>query len=185
MANFTSKAIKATFLELLEKKPLSDITVKDIVESCGINRNSFYYHFQDIPALLDEIVEEDAAEIIKKHPTVNSMVECLDAIIEFATQHNKVVKHIFTSANRENFERHLITLSEYFVRNYVETALSEYDIDSETKELMVEYYKCVCMGLILDLLNNGMTEEHLNRIRKIVLVRNEIAQEFAEKLLKH
>ena len=47
MANFTQKAIKETFIALLEEHPLSDITVKNIVETCGINRNSFYYHFQD------------------------------------------------------------------------------------------------------------------------------------------
>ena len=57
MANFTQKAIKETFIALLEEHPLSDITVKNIVETCGINRNSFYYHYQDIPALIEEIVK--------------------------------------------------------------------------------------------------------------------------------
>ena len=47
MANFTKQAIKAAFLELLDEKPLNKISVRDIVERCGINRNSFYYHFQD------------------------------------------------------------------------------------------------------------------------------------------
>ena len=48
------EAIQAAFLSLLEERPLRDITVKDIVQSCGVNRNSFYYHFKDIPALLQE-----------------------------------------------------------------------------------------------------------------------------------
>ena len=64
MANFTQKAIKETFIALLEEHPLSDITVKNIVETCGINRNSFYYHYQDIPALIEEIVKEQAETII-------------------------------------------------------------------------------------------------------------------------
>ena len=41
MANFTEKAIKASFLKLLNERPLTKITVRDIVEDCGINRNSF------------------------------------------------------------------------------------------------------------------------------------------------
>ena len=49
MPTFTKAAIKATFISLLNKKPLNKITVKEIVEECGINRNSFYYHFDDIP----------------------------------------------------------------------------------------------------------------------------------------
>ena len=54
MPNFTKKAIKETFIELLDERPLNKITVKDIVEACGINRNSFYYHFEDLPALVEE-----------------------------------------------------------------------------------------------------------------------------------
>ena len=41
MQNFTKKAIKETFVTLLDQRPLNRITVKDIVETCGINRNSF------------------------------------------------------------------------------------------------------------------------------------------------
>ncbi len=52
MPNFTKQAIKDSFLKLLNQQPLSKISVRSIVEDCGINRNSFYYHYQDIPALL-------------------------------------------------------------------------------------------------------------------------------------
>ena len=58
MPNFTKKAIQETFITLLDERPLNKITVKDIVETCGINRNSFYYHFEDLPALVEEMVAE-------------------------------------------------------------------------------------------------------------------------------
>ena len=44
----------------------SKISVKDIVEDCGINRNSFYYHYQDVPALIREIITDEAAALIAK-----------------------------------------------------------------------------------------------------------------------
>ena len=65
MANFTKQAIKASFMKLLSQKPLNKISVRDIVEDCGINRNSFYYHFQDIPSLLGEIVTEQTDQLIR------------------------------------------------------------------------------------------------------------------------
>ena len=76
MANFTRRAIKETFLKLLNQRPLNQITVKDIVEDCGINRNSFYYHFEDLPALVEEIVDEQVLALIKNHPTISSVEEC-------------------------------------------------------------------------------------------------------------
>ena len=98
MANFTQKAIKETFISLLEEHPLSDITVKNIVETCGINRNSFYYHYQDIPALIEEIVKEQAEAIIQKYPSVSSIVECFDALIEFASARKRAIMHTLCTA---------------------------------------------------------------------------------------
>ena len=51
MSAYTKQAIKNSFLKLLNERPLSRVTVKAIVEDCGINRNTFYYHFADIPPL--------------------------------------------------------------------------------------------------------------------------------------
>ena len=52
MPPFAKREIKNSFIKLLTELPISQITVKDIVEDCGVNRNSFYYHFQDIYDLL-------------------------------------------------------------------------------------------------------------------------------------
>ena len=81
MASFTQAAIKEAFLKLLNQRPLNQITIKDIVEDCGINRNSFYYHFEDLPALVEELVAEQVQALLQKHPTVSSVEECADAVI--------------------------------------------------------------------------------------------------------
>lgn len=46
MSGFTKEIIAKTFTELLDEKSMSKITVKDIVERCGVNRNTFYYHLR-------------------------------------------------------------------------------------------------------------------------------------------
>ena len=70
MANFTKKAIRASFIKLLNEKPLTQITVRDIVEDCGVNRNTFYYYYQDLPQLMENIVNEDAERIIRILPSI-------------------------------------------------------------------------------------------------------------------
>lgn len=56
--NRTKKAISDAFWQLLEEKPYNKITVQNIVECCQVNRNTFYYHFQDIPALTEYSIQE-------------------------------------------------------------------------------------------------------------------------------
>lgn len=53
MANDTKKLIADSLTSLLEHKQLDRITVKYLVEYCGISRQTFYYHFQDIMDVLE------------------------------------------------------------------------------------------------------------------------------------
>jgi AcrR family transcriptional regulator len=182
MANFTRNAIREAFIKLLEERPFTEITVKDIAETCGINRNSFYYHYQDIPALLEEIAMEAADEFIQKYPTVNSMVECFDALIEFASQHKRAIMHIFRSVNREVFEHYLMVVSEHFVRVYVDTALEGRPIGEPDREAIIRYYKCVCFGLTIDWLGGGMNAEDVQSVRGVLLAQKNLAVEIAQLL---
>ena len=43
----TQKAIAESIKALMKKKSLEKITVSDIVRNCGLNRQTFYYHFKD------------------------------------------------------------------------------------------------------------------------------------------
>ena len=101
MPNFTKKAIKEAFIALLDEKPLNRITVKDIVETCGINRNSFYYHYEDLPALIEEIIAGRVEELIQAHPTIDSVEDCFDAALEFVLQNRRAVLHIYNSISRD------------------------------------------------------------------------------------
>ena len=64
MAQSTKQALAATLKQLLEKKSLDDITVKEIVEACEVNRQTFYYHFQDIYDLLGWFLEQEARQAL-------------------------------------------------------------------------------------------------------------------------
>mgnify|MGYP000490884977 CR=1 FL=1 len=48
MSNLTKRALEASLKKLLLEKPLDKITISDIADECGMNRMTFYYHFQDI-----------------------------------------------------------------------------------------------------------------------------------------
>ena len=48
MTPSTKQALAASLKKLLRRKFLDDITVKEIVADCTVNRQTFYYHFQDI-----------------------------------------------------------------------------------------------------------------------------------------
>ena len=159
MSTFTKKEIKTTFLNMLEEMPLNQITVKALVEKCGINRNSFYYHYQDIPALIEEIVTEDADEIISSYSSIESMQTGLKAILEFASKKRKAILHIFNSVNRDIFEQDLWKVCDYVVTQYLRPILNNAGLSNLDQEIAIKFYKCECFGFAIDWLNNGMEDE--------------------------
>lgn len=53
----TAEKMDKVFLELLQKKDLSFITVKEICQRAGVNRSTFYLHYETIGDLLEESLE--------------------------------------------------------------------------------------------------------------------------------
>lgn len=64
MSALTKKALASALRARLEKNTLDSITVKDITDDCGLNRQTFYYHFQDIYELLEWLLNQEAKDII-------------------------------------------------------------------------------------------------------------------------
>lgn len=154
--NRTEKLIADTFEQLLQEKPLTKITVREIVDRCGINRNTFYYHFQDIPDLLERMAKEKADEIIQNHSRLESLVDCIQLVIQYCTSYRQAILHIYRSVQREVFLDTLEQLTLYVVKEFVGTATETLPIRSEDKQLLIRYYKCTLIGVSLDWLDAGM-----------------------------
>ena len=181
MANLTEKAIKASALKLLNDKPMNQITVKDIVEDCGINRNSFYYHFRDLPSLIEEMVTEQAENIISEYPSINSLEECLDAAISFAMNNRKAAMHIYNSVSRDIYEQYLWRVCEYVVTTYINSIFGEYDISDFDKEVIINFYKCACFGQILDWQRSGMKSDIKKQFMRMCEIKKGLIEEIAER----
>lgn len=180
MSNLTKTAIKNSVLKLLNDRPINKITVKDIVEDCGINRNSFYYHFQDLPAVIEEIVTDEACAIISQYPAIDSIEECLGVAVGFAVKNRRAALHIYHSSNRDLFERSLFNVCETVVTAYLERVLGENPVDERDKELLIRFYKCECFGQVIDWMNGGMKEEALDNFHRLYELRKKMAVRLSE-----
>ena len=64
MSTSTKESLAAALKQMMNVKPIGKITVKDLVEICGVNRQTFYYHFDDVYDLLEWVFEEDANRVL-------------------------------------------------------------------------------------------------------------------------
>ena len=181
MPSFTRKAIMQSFMKLVDQRPINKVTIKDIVEDCGINRNTFYYHFSDIPALIEAIVQEEAAELFQTHPTITSYEECIRLAIQEIQKNKRAVLHIYNSANRDIYEHYLMQVCQYIVETYLNTLLGGKTINQQDREIIVGVYRCQCFGLFIDWLNNSLSDEFPQRVERLCELRKGMLEEMLER----
>lgn len=169
MSELTKIAIKNSLIRLLNERPINKITIKDITDGCGLNRNSFYYHYSDLPSLISEIVNTEADRIINTCSTMDSIEECLNTAISFALENKTVVLHIHNSSNREIYESYLWRVCEHITATLIHTVLnnSSQQVSDADRVILIRYYKCVCFGTVMDWLNNGMQSDMISDFRQL------------------
>lgn len=180
MANFTQKAIKESLLKLLNERPLNKISVKDIVEDCGINRNSFYYHFQDIPSLLEEMIMDESTSIISEFPEIESLDKCVEVVTDFAIKNKTAVFHIYNSVSRDVYEHYLKNVCHHVVTKYLETAFGDSQVSNEDREIGIHLIECLLFGLVIDWLEHGMNADAPKDIKRVC----ELCRGIPEEIIK-
>lgn len=168
MANFTKQAIKSSFIKLLNEQPLTKISVRDIVEDCGINRNSFYYHFQDIPTLLNEIVTEQTERLIHEYPSIHSLDECFHVAFRFAQENRRAVMHIYQSVNRDIFLQNSMKLCEGVVTSYIDTAFPDVEASERDRRAITRFLKDQLFGMCIDWVSSGMKDDAMDDLQRVI-----------------
>lgn len=176
MANFTKKAIEASFWKLLGERPYSKITVKDIVDDCGINRNSFYYHFEDLPSLVKSMLKSAIDGLIASYPKFDSFRDCMNHTVQFFISNRRAVLHIYNSVNRDIFEQNLWDACKYCVTSFIDTCFADRRIDEQDKIIIVNFFKYLLYGQISAWLAVGLKDDITGQYNRFLEIMTDMIQ---------
>ena len=109
--------IATAFAQMARKKPIDKITVKDLVEQCGISRQAFYYHFQDILEVMEWSIRQMVESTLQTSLRAQTPQEAIEAFVSVAAEHGELlmrlldsqrraqIEHVFVEALRSNMRR--------------------------------------------------------------------------------
>lgn len=106
-SNNTKKTLAEALKLLLEKKPLAKITVSDIIRECGLNRKTFYYHFQDIRDLLKWMLNQEAIERIKSFTMAMKFEEGMFFLLKYVEENKHILNCVCDSMGSLEIKRGL------------------------------------------------------------------------------
>ena len=156
MAKFTKQAIMNCLLELLSTKQLDKITVKDICEICEINRNTFYYYFQDIYDVLDAVFQNEAEKSVRDVNEGASFYEEIVRCSQIVFANKKAIFHVYQSKKGDILKGYLSKIAEDCVGRYVEKEAAGYDLTESDKYYITLFYSHAIFGNTLEWIEKGL-----------------------------
>lgn len=152
----TKKAIASSLKKLMEKKPLSKITVSEIVADCNINRKTFYYHFEDIRALLKWILEQEAVEVVKNFDLLLDYEEAINFVMDYVENNKHLLNCAYDSIGRDELRRFFYNDFQEIVLtliNRLEEAMG-ISVNEDFKSYVCDFYTEALAGHLIDILRN-------------------------------
>lgn len=158
MSQVTKKALGAALKNLLTKKSLDKVTVIDIVEECGVNRQTFYYHFKDMYDLIEWILATDAEKVLGEKRTYDTWNQGFLQIFEYAQNNKAFIMNVYHSISRERLEQYLYEVTYKLLMSVVEEQAEGMQVRACDKDFIAEFYKFGFVGLMLEWVRKGMKE---------------------------
>ncbi|MCY6960265.1 TetR/AcrR family transcriptional regulator [Clostridium brassicae] len=158
MSQTTKKALAQSLKKLMNTTSLAKITVNNIVNDCGVNRRTFYYHFQDIYALLEWIFKNEVAAVMAENKTYETWQQGFLRIFFYLSENRKMVLNTYNSIGRDQLETHLYSAVYNLVLDVVDEITEGMEVSEKEKEFVVNFYKVALVGLLLEWIRTSMTE---------------------------
>ena len=167
MARRTQAVIMQAFMDLLARKPYDKITVKDVIEKADINRNTFYYYYENIPSLLKALFEQEIQSFSNSTEKSDSFAKEYMRASSLVRTNRQALRHLYASENRALISQFLETASGLFVERFVRQAAAPYGLDEEGIYYVTHFYSYAVVGLTMHRIRENIPTEDQNLAERI------------------
>ena len=173
----TALLMDEALLLLLEKKNFEFITVKEICDKAGVNRSTFYLHYEN----MDDLLKETLQLINKKfnesfgEKIINLNVSSKDDLFFIKDEYlmpylNLIKKHkkIFKLIHDKPYIFDNNSTKDNLYNSLFNQILTIYGVKDEDKEYVFAYYTQGTLAIILKWVENDCVDS-IDKISKIVI----------------
>ncbi len=122
---------------LIKNRPFAKITVQDIVAECNINRNTFYYHFENNYDLLSFTYSLEVQNIVNSFQEANaSLPQAMDFVLDYIDKNIPLCQCAYESLGEQQlkiiFEKDLMVFVRATIDYFAAQASIKFSEDFET-----------------------------------------------------
>ena len=167
----TKQALAASIKELMEHKPLAKISVGDITSRCGVNRQTFYYHFKDKYELVNWIYYTETVQYMSSLSSGSDWTRGLEGLCHYMQANRKFYINALNTPGQNSFQEYLTQFIFGLVHALAEELLEGRPVPNEDLDFVAWFYSFALVGLVMRWAQHGMQEdpkEYIMRTKELV-----------------
>ena len=154
MARNTKWAIIEAYIELIKTKNIDKVTVKDVVEVCGITRQTFYYHFQDLLDVIEWGLRTTGDTAVQRGVEAGSVEAAIHLFLDAADRNRQVGRKIFTSQKKPQLCDMIFHMMESLLFAIFKEKNADASIPVDELDFAVHFYAHAVTGILYDVVMN-------------------------------
>ncbi len=162
----TKRAIADSLKALSKEKPFDKISVGDIAAYCNVNRQTFYYHFQDKYDLLTWIYYEDYYEPSLKELSFDNWDTCVERMLVLLSEDRAFAVNTIKHAG-EDMIRIFLKDTENILGSAIDIIKNDPElsgrymnaVDKEEQQFIARFFAYGICGIIVEWVQSGMKED--------------------------
>lgn len=157
----TKKLLADSLKKTMKNKAFSKITVTEIINASGVNRKTFYYHFEDIYDLLKWMFEEEAINVIKHFDLLIDYEEAITFVMDYVEENDHIISCAYDSIGHEEMKRFFYT-DFYGITSSIISQTekrSHCTLSEDFRTFMTKFYTEAIAGIFMDWVKNHDTQD--------------------------
>ena len=167
----TKRMLSAALKDAMKSKPLSKITVSEIIRKCGVNRKTFYYHFSNIYELLKWTLEQEAVEVVKNFDLMVNAEDAVSFVIDYVSANQHILNCAYDSMGRNEMRRFFYADFIHITSSVIDRAeaVAGLQVDFGFKKFLAEFYTEALAGMLINMFTGNVKYERADIQENIIL----------------
>ncbi|MCI1964907.1 MAG: dihydroxyacetone kinase transcriptional activator DhaS [Oscillospiraceae bacterium] len=163
----TKKAIAQSVKELMKKEDLRKISVSDIVQNCGVNRQTFYYHFKDKYDLVNWIYYNEVVSVVSSQKSFHDWSDVMLDILNIMKREKYFYRNALNVTGQNAFQDYFFNLTKSLLIEIIGAMEDGKGIREDDKNFIAEFYTYGLVGIVIQWARNGMKEQPRELVGKL------------------
>lgn len=172
----TKKMLGNALKKLMQKKPLNKISISEITSECGVNRKTFYYHFEDIYNLLMWVFDEEAVEVVKCFYSISDYEDAIYYVMDYVEKNDYLINCTLDAIGQEGMKRFFIKDFIEYNHQLIDNVENELNkkLPNDIKQFLIVYISEAIAGLLLDWIRGNTHLDKDKYVKYMVLITGNI-----------